>query len=320
MSKETYNTAINITLIATIVFGVLVIIQGLAQAQSTVTIGGNSSASAAPAASTGTPQQVLNEAPTDLPSGTNNTRATIPFTVPVTGLYTAEFSIGTTGNNVGFDIDLSETFNPGDGNVFNTDPTPERLSQNGESRVYDLGTLTAGITYHYRPFVGSNSFANDVAITINSVAGVVSGSPEAVSNMFVGTFVEALTTCPANTQEVDGTVLTGGATDYPIVAAKNAAWVTGDDLTLPDWRGLFIRNEGGTHGFADASGVIQSQGTAANGLAVTYLQPNAPLADGVGGNGNGVRFRSTATATVSSTDDETRPVNVALKKCVILEL
>ena len=151
------------------------------------------------------------------------------------------------------------------------------------------------------------------------------GTSESVRNMFIGTFTEELTSCPAGSQEVDGTLILNGALDYPIVATKNPSWVSSErDLQLPDWSGLFIRNSGSQSDYvAAAPGVLQDDGTAPNGLAGTVARTandNVSTAVDSGG-GQSVRFNNTTrSVTFTSADGETRPGNVALIKCVILEL
>ena len=78
---------------------------------------------------------------------------------------------------------------------------------------------------------------------------------------------------------------------------------TGDDFslfTISD-HSDFIR-AGGTN-----IGTHVDDTTAANGLDVRYTQPRAPQADGVGGSGNGIRFRDGNVAATVTGDDETAP-------------
>jgi len=160
------------------------------------------------------------------------------------------------------------------------------------------------------------------SIDTQSSASQSSASNEALQNVFVGTFTEELTACPAGTHEVDGTLILNGALDYPIVATKNPSWVSsGRDLQLPDWSGLFVRNSGSQSNYvAAAPGVLQNDATAVNGLGGTVLGPQNPVATQVnGGGGNSVRATTTRTVTLSG-NTETRPGNVALIKCVILDL
>ena len=163
------------------------------------------------------------------------------------------------------------------------------------------------------------------SIDIQGSASQSSASNAALQSVFVGTFTEELTACPAGTQEVDGTLILNGALDYPIVATKNPSWVSsGRDLQLPDWSGLFIRNSGSQSDYvAAAPGVLQDDGTAPNGLAGTVSRTaNNNVSTAVdGGGGQNVRFNNTTrSVNFTSADGETRPGNVALIKCVILEL
>jgi len=251
-----------------------------------------------------------------LVGGQNGSRPSISFTVPTTDNYVATFSISSAANNAGFDISTFPVTSAGTGNVFNTSANADRVTTANPIREYELGELTEGITYYYEPFGGGNNAAVNVTITIRAVT-----PNEALQNVFVGTFTEELTACPSGTHAVDGTLIVDGAVDYPIVASKNAEWVVGDDLQLPDWSGLFVRNSGSQGVYvAAAPGVVQDDGTAVNGLSGTVLGPQNPVATQVnGGGGNSVRATTTRTVTLTG-NTETRPGNVALIKCVILNL
>jgi len=279
--------------------------------------GGGSGSATTPVPDTFTPSQTFTYNDPVLSGGQNGNRPSIPFVAPFTGDYEVTFSVGTAFTNAGFDISTAPITTAGTGDIFVTSTLAERVTTAAPTIDHAIGVLTAGTTYYYTPFGGGNNSAADVTIVVRAL---LKDAPVAdiVKHTVIGTFTEELSTCPSNTQEVDGSLLVNGVGLYPIVASKNPDWVVGNDLQLPDWQGLFVRNNGGD---SEAPGVTQADATAANGLTGTVVGPANQVSTNVNsGSGNTIRFLQTRTVTITSSDTETRPINVALLKCVILSL
>jgi hypothetical protein len=141
--------------------------------------------------------------------------------------------------------------------------------------------------------------------------------------------------------ELNGQTLAGGVATYPVLAAKLPQWVSGADIVLPDWRGRFLRC---TNTPADASQLLAwntdltgftYQRISAIGSALkssgSAIDPDENLPTN-GTNTNLVgRFNGSTSpsyrtwrprwqsgrALQTSSVNETRPTNVALRCCVI---
>lgn len=132
---------------------------------------------------------------------------------------------------------------------------------------------------------------------------------------------------PSDSVELNGATIVDGALDYPIVAARYAFMVSGDDLILPDLRGQFVRgwdHSAGTD--PDAASRLARPGDGATGDLPGTRQPAAIQAHSHGVY-RGYAFYSSGSAPLayphvssSSLDTqtdvtggtETRPTNVAM--------
>lgn len=130
----------------------------------------------------------------------------------------------------------------------------------------------------------------------------------------VGMIAAFLAAPPAGWLAMEGQTVAGGVALYPTLAALYPGFVVGADLVLPDFRGQFLRGQGGNSG---ALGAQQGQATAVNGLTVTHQRSKsgntstrtyAAVQTSKSPANNGL---TNATATVTG-DAETRPVNIAV--------
>lgn len=173
---------------------------------------------------------------------------------------------------------------------------------------------------HCRNAITNVAFALRDAVALTTDYLNASGAPAAASTPSAGGsrigeffYMRSGSTTAGVLAVTPGTVA-NGAIDNPIWAAMYPEFVVGDDIVFgADVDGVFLRNLGGNAG---TEATFQTDATAANGLR--YLAPNAPVSTQVnGGTGNTVRGRSTATPT--SLDPETRPINIALQLYTILD-
>jgi len=187
-----------------------------------------------------------------------------------------------------------------------------------------------------------NTATPDAAITVAMVDDIESSNPSL--SFMVGTFLYAATEEPVNnTFAMNGQTIVGGVATYPLLATKWASWVSGANIVLPDWSGRFIRSTGGS---AAALGVNQPDATSVNGLSTSKGtlavdtggthqhtaqdpdhddQNNQNLAWGDSQDNrqkpdiaDGAHSHTmSGNPTITSTDSETRPENIALLLCVI---
>lgn len=77
----------------------------------------------------------------------------------------------------------------------------------------------------------------------------VSASPAGMMSMWVGTVA------PAGYSLIDGSTLSGAQTKYPdLWSVVPAAWKSGSDIVLPDWRGLMPMNASASHALLSTGG------------------------------------------------------------------
>ena len=81
------------------------------------------------------------------------------------------------------------------------------------------------------------------AATMSDIAAFSAGAGSAVSVVRQpgDVFQSFDAVPPADSVELNGATIPDGATDYPMVAARYAFMVVGNDLVLPDLRGRFVR-------------------------------------------------------------------------------
>ena len=132
---------------------------------------------------------------------------------------------------------------------------------------------------------------------------------------------------PSDSVELNGAVLVDGALDFPIVAARYAFMVVGNDLILPDLRGQFVRgwdHSAGTD--PDAASRLARAGDGATGDLPGTHQAGALEAHSHtiyrqyvfhAGGTSPLPYPHTASSPVdtpTSTDggSETRPTNIAM--------
>lgn len=121
---------------------------------------------------------------------------------------------------------------------------------------------------------------SDIAAFSASASGGGSGggsggtSPGASARQPGDVFLSFDISPPSDSVELNGAILVDGALDYPIVAARYAFMVSGNDLILPDLRGQFIRGWDHSAGVdPDAASRTARAGDGAGGDLPGTLQP-----------------------------------------------
>ena len=203
------------------------------------------------------------------------------------------------------------------------------LDPNDDDKVFiynPMGTLPLHGYVLNTP--NGNETGEVVSVQVNEVIEdqMQSSGPAVTLDKFVGSVFQAE---PGRTETdgliplIDGYRITNGVAMYPQFALRWPSFTTIDpisgsaDLLVPvGWNGAFTRNLGGN---AAAFATSQADATAPNGLDVRYRRPSTPQPDGVGGNGNGVRFIAENIAATVTGDVETRPINVGLQYYLILD-
>lgn len=129
-----------------------------------------------------------------------------------------------------------------------------------------------------------------------------------------------------NCAELDGSTITGGATLFPIIAARYPWMVSGSDIILPDFRGRFLRswahgssndpNRGtrtaraGDSQTGDYVGTYQDDAYAQHSHNINLYSRSIYTVTGSGGNAATTVPTGSELSSENSGGNETRPINI----------